>query len=905
MSNKIPVDLIARLHGEGKKPTVIVQTVWKQTGAKLSVADVRTITGALVAQSKELPPVGPLLDFIPAISPRFMRPRHLAPIAEQFEQIGKKALRLVAHAPPRHSKPLGKDTRVTMADGSLRPISELRVGDRVVSGEGRITSVCGFYRQGALPVVRVTTRSGRSFLAEGSHRFLTQRGWVRVDELKPYDRKAWQRPRGDYLLVGGQYETTPAELDPDLARFLGYMTGDGNTTQNNCRWTNIDQAVRAEFIRTVEHLGGVTVEHDRQTLGVNSGAGRPKRSPEEQRAWHANYEKQRHRNPQYREKRTMGGHHLRALLASHGLVGKTAHQKTVPAAVFTAQPAAVLAFLAAYFECDGCRGVEPGERSATASYSSVSRALLDGCQALLARFGIRTNLYQKRGLYKGAVHLSWGLSILDQARFFDLVPVIGDKAGPKTSSRRLQADLHLPDGVISVTPAGTEECFCITVKHDESFLAEGLVTHNTELVLHTIAHGLRKDPTGVYGYASYGQDLTFSKSTRCRELAQRAGVRLSREAAKEWRTTEGGGLLATSTGGPLTGHGITRCMFVDDAYKNRVEAESKRKRGVIWDWFSDVVMTRIEPGASVVIFMVRWNQDDLAGRALRELGKHKRGPNGEKPCKDSCPGCGPNPLDGFEEISLPAIDMNGAALWPEVWPIAALESKKRSVTEYTWLSQYQGTPRQRGSNLFEGVNFYDPSAKPRSGFSVSIGIDLSYTESTSADWAVAVVLMKWGTQCWVMEVLREQTTAPKFAKKLKALRKRWRGAPMYSIFYGPEKGSIDFMRQLGVPVKGLKRPGDKFVRSQAAAAAWNDGRVLVPGGDEVEQPEWLEPFIEVVTAFTGVKDDIDDDVDALVAAFEGSGMSAAEKKEEEDRDPAGRLIMPGDDIGFGGGGIFG
>ena len=60
-----------------------------------------------------------------------------------------------------------------------------------------------------------------------------------------------------------------------------------------------------------------------------------------------------------------------------------------------------------------------------------------------------------------------------------------------------------------------------------------------------------------------------------------------------------------------------------------------------------------------------------------------------------------------------------------------------------------------------------------------------------------------------------------------------------------------------------------------------------------------------MTAFTGVKDDIDDDVDAFVAAFEGSGMTAAEKKEEAERETPQRLIMPGDDIGFGGGGIFG
>jgi len=658
--SKVPVELIARLHGDGKTPSVIVQAVWKQTGTKMSVADIRTVTGALQAQSRELPPVGPLLDFIPTISPRFMKPRHLAPFIGQLEQIGKRPIRGVWHAPPRHSKPLGKDTRVTMADGSLRPISALRVGDRVVSGEGRITGVCGVYRQGLLPVVRVTTRSGRSFLAEGSHRFLTQRGWVRVDEF-------------------------------DLS---------------------------------------------------------------------------------------------------------------------------------------------------------------DG--------------------------------------------IIAGRIGHRSSVTRL-------DPLASITPGGTEDCFCITVEHDESFLAEGLVTHNTELILHTVAHGLRNDPAGVYGYASYGQSLTFSKSTRCRDLTKAAGVRLSREAANEWRTTDGGGLLATSVGAGLIGQGVNRCMFIDDAYKNRVEAESKGIRNKIWDWFSDVVMTRIEPGASVIIFMVRWNQDDLAGRVLRERGKHKRGPNGERPCALDCPGCGPNPADGFEEISLPAIDLNGNALWPELWPIHELERRKREVTEYTWLSQYQGTPRQRGSNLFEGLTFYDPKEKPRSGFSISIGIDLSYTESTSADWAVAVVLMKWGTQCWVLEVVREQTTAPKFARTLKALRRKYKGAPMYSIYYGPEKGSIDFMRELGVPVKGLKRPGDKFVRAQGTAAAWNDGRICVPLGDE---DEWLNPFIEVVSAFTGVKDDIDDDVDALVAAFEGSGMSVTEREETEPS-PGGHLAMPGDDIGYGGGNLFG
>lgn len=431
----------------------------------------------------------------------------------------------------------------------------------------------------------------------------------------------------------------------------------------------------------------------------------------------------------------------------------------------------------------------------------------------------------------------------------------------------------------------------------------------TESILHCIAHGVRKDPSLLFGYSTYAMDLTISKSIRARQIAQDSGVKLSREAAKEWRTLDGGGLLATSTGGPLTGHGISGAMFIDDAYKNRVQAESRIIRGTIWDWFSDVVMTRLEPGASVFILMTRWHQDDLGGRALREMGKHKRGPEGQRYCDhreprtcgsgcpgcNACPGCGPNPIDGFEEIRLPAISDEGLPLWPERWPLSALAARRREVTSYTWFSLYQGIPKARGSSVFTGLAFYDPEKLPKAGFRIAIGIDLSYTESTSADWAVAVVLMYFDGFYYVLEVLREQTTAPKFAVQLKALRQRWRRAPMFSIFYGPEKGSIDFMRTLGIPITGIKRPGDKFVRSQNTAAKWNDSKILVPqttrfGEEGIEDRNhlvprtcgeecrgcrypWLDPFVEVVTNFTGVKDDSDDDVDGLVAAVEGIGSS--------------------------------
>jgi predicted phage terminase large subunit-like protein len=402
----------------------------------------------------------------------------------------------------------------------------------------------------------------------------------------------------------------------------------------------------------------------------------------------------------------------------------------------------------------------------------------------------------------------------------------------------------------------------------------------TETVLHAISYWLIKRAALTVAYASYAAQITRSKSRKARALCERAGIVLAQDAKNlaEWRTEDGGGLLATSTGGPLTGQGVD-IMLVDDPIKGRAEAESRLIRDRIWEWFSDVVMTRVEPGGSVFVVMTRWHEQDLAGRLLKEQGKHKQD------CADPvCHGCGPSPEDGYEEIRLPAISDAGEALWAERWPLEALQRRKREVGEYTWSSLYQGRPRRRGGKVFEGTYFYSPDALPDAGFSVVIGLDLNYTESTQADWSVAVALMRFGSGdtalFYVLEVLRIQTTAPKLADELRRMRKRHHGARIVSIYYGTETGTIDLFRSdRKIPITGIKRFGDKFTRAQPCAAAWNDGRILLPmrqDDDEgADRYPWMDPFVDVITEFTGVKDLVDDDVDALTSAYEAlAGVGA-------------------------------
>jgi hypothetical protein len=175
---------------------------------------------------------------------------------------------------------------------------------------------------------------------------------------------------------------------------------------------------------------------------------------------------------------------------------------------------------------------------------------------------------------------------------------------------------------------------------------------------------------------TYSADLSRSKSRKARTLAKTAGVQIAGDAKSlsEWRTTSGGGLLATGVGGPLTGQGVTGLLVVDDPVKNRVEAESEATRESVWEWFNDVAYTRLEPGASCLVVMTRWHPQDLAGKLIEEKG--------------------------WEYIKLPAIDGDGKALWPEQFPVERLEAIREQLGEYSFSSLYQGEPRSRGGQVF-------------------------------------------------------------------------------------------------------------------------------------------------------------------------------------------------------------
>lgn len=373
----------------------------------------------------------------------------------------------------------------------------------------------------------------------------------------------------------------------------------------------------------------------------------------------------------------------------------------------------------------------------------------------------------------------------------------------------------------------------------------------TETILHAFAWWLSRNPRITCGYTGYATPFAWSKSGLAREYAKRAGVQLRADAASkaEWRTAAGGGLLATGVGGPLTGYGVDR-LVIDDPHKNRREAESAVQRSHVLEWATSTAFTRLEPGGSVFVVHTRWHPSDLIG----SLGKQ----------------------DGVEwkTIDLPAISDSGTSLWPERWPVEALQRRRLEVGEYDWASLYQGQPRPRGGAVFRDAHLY--AALPQR-FRITIGLDFAYTAKTSSDYSAAVVLARdldapaSAPVFYIVEALREQDEPEAFAAKLATLGKRYQGAPMHAYIGGTEKANIALLRRFGVTVHTKPAIADKFVRAQPVAAAWNRGAVLLPedGGRSVDA------LASECASFTGLNDPHDDMVDALAAAYDAGAKGSA------------------------------
>lgn len=151
------------------------------------------------------------------------------------------------------------------------------------------------------------------------------------------------------------------------------------------------------------------------------------------------------------------------------------------------------------------------------------------------------------------------------------------------------------------------------------------------------------------------------------------------QAKGKWNTTSGGAYYSIGIGGAVIGRGAD-IFLIDDPYSTMADAQSETTRKNVWEWYSGTVYNRLQPGGRICLINHRMHEDDLTGSLL---GQQAAGG------------------DTWEVVKLPAINDDGEALWPEAYPIEALDQIRRNTLPRFWSALYQQEPAPEEGEYFK------------------------------------------------------------------------------------------------------------------------------------------------------------------------------------------------------------
>jgi predicted phage terminase large subunit-like protein len=171
------------------------------------------------------------------------------------------------------------------------------------------------------------------------------------------------------------------------------------------------------------------------------------------------------------------------------------------------------------------------------------------------------------------------------------------------------------------------------------------------------------------------------------------GVSLAADsaAAGRWHTSKGGIFAAVGVGSQILGKGADD-FIIDDPFATMAEAQSETQRKNVIEWYQGSVYNRLQPGGAIVLINHRMHDEDLSGYLIE-----RQNFDGDK----------------WEIVNLPAIDGAGEALWPESYPIEALQRIKANTLPRFWSSLFQQNPQPDEGTFFQRDWFKRHLTRPK------------------------------------------------------------------------------------------------------------------------------------------------------------------------------------------------
>ena len=317
------------------------------------------------------------------------------------------------------------------------------------------------------------------------------------------------------------------------------------------------------------------------------------------------------------------------------------------------------------------------------------------------------------------------------------------------------------------------------------------------------------------------------------------------QAAGRWATAQGGEYYAAGIGSAILGYRAD-IGIIDDPVAGREQADSEREREKTWEWYKSDFYTRLKPGASILLIMQRWREDDLAGMLLEDA---KKGGDQWEVLR----------LPMEAEASDPLGRAEGEPLWPEWFTGDMREQAKRDARN--WMALYQQTPRPESGGEFKKpwLKFY--KIKPTKGMNKYIIVDPASEKRKSSDYSSF-----WVIGCaddgneYALDIIRDKLNLTERADMLFKLHRQYKPLKVGYEKYGMQ-ADIEHMKDR------MERENYRFTITELGGSLKKEDRIrrLIPVFEEGRF--WL-PETHHYTDYQGnVRDLVKDFIEEEYAPF--------------------------------------
>jgi predicted phage terminase large subunit-like protein len=345
----------------------------------------------------------------------------------------------------------------------------------------------------------------------------------------------------------------------------------------------------------------------------------------------------------------------------------------------------------------------------------------------------------------------------------------------------------------------------------------------------------------------------------------------------------GGALFFTGRGGTVTGRGGD-LILIDDPIKDRKEADSPAIREHLWDWYNQVIKTRLMTKAgAVVLIQTRWHEDDLIGRLTDPSNPSYNAAEAKK----------------WHIIDLPALALEddilgrkpGEALWPERFDEVYLESA-RVADARGFQALYQGRPTPEDGAFFhaQDLRTYDKTSDLPDNLRIYIASDHAVsTEQNRDKTCLLPVGVDEDDNIWVLpDVYWKQAPSDQVVEAMLHMMQQHK-----PVFWWAEKGHISksigpFLRKrmreerVYASIIEVTPTVNKQARAQSIHARMSMQKVYFPSFAKW----WPDARNELLKFPQGLHDDF---VDALAYIGLGLGLQRPTPKQVMEAKKENRL----------------